>query len=763
MADLLGYSDPESLQDDSGDVQGSAVVVITGPGDYSGTATSDPVTGVLRIGPLPIGEYTGHYGARTWPIPVYAQAADVQDAYDGAAAVGDDIAAALADEITARNLAITTAIDALVAGAPGTLNTLNEIAAQLATDESAAAAIVASIAALDKASVGLGNVDNTSDANKPVSTATAAAITAAVDALVAGAPGALNTLNELATQLASDETAAAALTTAVGLRGIDVSHGSTAGTARPTSTLPVTWHGTAVPSNAIARDLWYDEANDLLKRYTGSAWVAAGSGAYAPISGSLKYRAVNPNAVIANLWAAYPTGVVCAHRNGPMTLPEDTVLGGQACVAAGVPMLQFNVWALPDGTSGCVHDSTIDRTTTSSGNIADQTSASLLNLVLDPVTYTGPGWANIPNGVPTATQLLDAFGGNVALMFELMDTVVKVRLTEQIVARGLQKTVIFTSRFYADLAYPISQGIEGWFIDDTGATPAATLLAAGVTGVCVKSNYVTGSGGVSQAAIDAYRAAGLKICIYTILRETDYYVNAYTPGTIDVIASDDPLYTQSVHSGTYRHRVTSDKYGAGFFVPGMFPGKANANVTTYKDANNKGRGTILSGGRWQFDGGNPGTSLWAMLGSFCPIATPTAFTFSFSLSIDTADTTTSSWAAIFLCAATDASYNDGAGLTAANSGYQFLIRQTGSMESARIDAGVGTSLTTQATAALTTSSVATFTIQVTSTQVILTRTDSGGFTPLVITHSGYRGAYLHWGAKINTGNGRYSIKALSIA
>lgn len=81
--------------------------------------------------------------------------------------------------------------DIILDSAPGTLNTLNELAAALGDDADFSATVTASIATkapiesptftgtvsgVTKAHVGLGNVDNTTDANKPVSTATQAAL-----------------------------------------------------------------------------------------------------------------------------------------------------------------------------------------------------------------------------------------------------------------------------------------------------------------------------------------------------------------------------------------------------------------------------------------------------------------------------------------------------------------------------------------------------------------------------------------------------------
>ena len=82
---------------------------------------------------------------------------------------------------------VRTEVAAIVNSAPGTLDTLNELAAALGDDPNFATTVTNSlsekaplesptftgtVAGITKSMVGLGNVDNTSDASKPVSTAT---------------------------------------------------------------------------------------------------------------------------------------------------------------------------------------------------------------------------------------------------------------------------------------------------------------------------------------------------------------------------------------------------------------------------------------------------------------------------------------------------------------------------------------------------------------------------------------------------------------
>jgi hypothetical protein len=104
----------------------------------------------------------------------------------------DSALAAKADQATTYTKTETNAaIQSIVGAAPAALDTLAEIAAQLANDQSAAAALTntvslkadiasptftGTVSGITKAMVGLGSVDNTSDAAKPVSTAQATAI-----------------------------------------------------------------------------------------------------------------------------------------------------------------------------------------------------------------------------------------------------------------------------------------------------------------------------------------------------------------------------------------------------------------------------------------------------------------------------------------------------------------------------------------------------------------------------------------------------------
>ncbi|WP_083370192.1 phage tail protein [Chromobacterium sphagni] len=105
----------------------------------------------------------------------------------------------------ASKVELQAAIDGVVAGAPGALNTLQKLAAALGNDSNYAATITKQLTSkADKASTlaGYGIADAASKAE----------LQASIDGVVAGAPGALNTLQKLATALGNDSNYAATIT-----------------------------------------------------------------------------------------------------------------------------------------------------------------------------------------------------------------------------------------------------------------------------------------------------------------------------------------------------------------------------------------------------------------------------------------------------------------------------------------------------------------------------------------------------------------------
>lgn len=118
--------------------------------------------------------YLNPSGAAT--VPVKATGAEVNTGTDDAKFV---TAKAIEDSDYAKTAAITSAVEAAVSalldGAPGALDTLNELAAAFGDDANFATTVINALA-LKANAADFDNVDNTADADKPVSTAQQAAL-----------------------------------------------------------------------------------------------------------------------------------------------------------------------------------------------------------------------------------------------------------------------------------------------------------------------------------------------------------------------------------------------------------------------------------------------------------------------------------------------------------------------------------------------------------------------------------------------------------
>ena len=189
-------------------------------------------------------------------------------------------------------------IQAIVGAAPTALDTLVEIAAQLASDESAAGALTTAVSlkapiasptftgtvsGITKAMVGLGSVDNTTDADKPVSTAMQTALDlkanqvttytkTQVDAAIASATPSFSTLTGKPTTIAgygiTDGMTAAAISTAIGVE-------TTRATAAEALKAPLTSPTLVTPNIGVATGTSLSLSGDM--NVTGNVFISGTS------------------------------------------------------------------------------------------------------------------------------------------------------------------------------------------------------------------------------------------------------------------------------------------------------------------------------------------------------------------------------------------------------------------------------------------------------------------------------------------------------
>jgi glycerophosphoryl diester phosphodiesterase len=98
--------------------------------------------------------------------------------------------------------------------------------------------------------------------------------------------------------------------------------------------------------------------------------------------------------------AAQP--LVAAHRGGAALWPENSLLAFRNALALGVDFLETDVHLSADGEPVILHDPTLDRTTTSTGPVADRRLADLSSVRLRAADGT-----LTDEPLPTLAQLLD--------------------------------------------------------------------------------------------------------------------------------------------------------------------------------------------------------------------------------------------------------------------------------------------------------------------------------------------------------------------
>src|SRR3712207_1196102 len=128
----------------------------------------------------------------------------------------------------------------------------------------------------------------------------------------------------------------------------------------------------------------------------------------------LQRGGVSPAASEGPAWSSLSPGAVVPHRGGSLQVPEHTLEGYRIAIGDGVGMIECDVRTLADGSLAVMHDSTVDRVTTSTGNVADYTAASWKTLTMDSSAVLGGGWADGQRPV-LFEEVLEEFGNRVLI------------------------------------------------------------------------------------------------------------------------------------------------------------------------------------------------------------------------------------------------------------------------------------------------------------------------------------------------------------
>lgn len=424
----------------------------------------------------------------------------------------------------------------------------------------------------------------------------------------------------------------------------------------------------------------------------------------------------------------YP--IVVAHRCGQWGAGEQTIESGEIALASGALGLELDARVTGDGAVIAMHDATIDRTTTGTGNVSSASLTQLAQVVrVDPNTpLSATAYGTFV--VPTVEQFIDRFAGRVILMVEDqgLTPTQRTSASERWASLGGKHAVVIQSFQQSTCEAWAALGWQTMLLSTSDVADPTALYAAGVRWVGYE---FTGTGTAGEVArITAAKAAGLKVATWVGQRRRE--VAAALAAGVDAPMTDRP----SLALATPTNRSVS-------FLPGVWPGDGTL-PGTYSggtDVAVSTSGLLLSGGAGERN---------AMIGECGPI-TATTFTVTVVFRFASAP---AGWFSIAVAGPDDREHKGtGAG------GYHALLRATGVIDLYRSDGNSATKISTHAGAGALSSGVDyTLTLTVSPSQVTATvGANSASFADTTYRHA----AWWPHVASTSTADGHYKSVAVS--
>ncbi|MCZ2826153.1 MULTISPECIES: glycerophosphodiester phosphodiesterase [unclassified Modestobacter] len=351
---------------------------------------------------------------------------------------------------------------------------------------------------------------------------------------------------------------------------------------------------------------------------------------------------------------------VIAHRGGSLQVPEHTMEGYRFAVDQGLEVIEQDVSRLADGGLAVMHDGTVDRMTTSTGNVADHTSVSWRQLHIDASVILGGGW---PDGLrpPLFEEVLTEFGNRVLLCAEAKSSDAMGPMIDALEQHGVSpESMLLQSFALADCRLACSRG---WPVIWLGNTDVARAAAEGIGWIGPAAGRIT------PAVCTAAHAAGVEVATYTVNRR--HQRDAVVAAGVDAIFSDDPRYIAGDAC-----RRTSDLFADQTWLPGMLPDTSRGRF--HPDDSS-----------WGLDVSD---TVHSTLMGFLAPPDPEAFTLRLDVRVDqTWEDSCRSGAFVFL-STDDHRYRPASGSSPGANGYRFLLRGDGDLDVHRVVEGVATTL-----------------------------------------------------------------------
>ncbi|MGW0780339.1 glycerophosphodiester phosphodiesterase [Streptomyces sp. NPDC002913] len=410
-----------------------------------------------------------------------------------------------------------------------------------------------------------------------------------------------------------------------------------------------------------------------------------------------------------------------AHRGGGMVRPEHTLVGYWASAAMGFP-LEVSVNVDASGELWCLHDTTLDRTTYSTGALNTYTTEEAgQRVVTNGRTMLGQGWTDQPM-VPLR-QVLDEFLGRIPILLEPKgnDAVVPCQNLLDTHYPHAPRSVVWKAHIgTASLPWAKSRGYRTWVYLDAGTSDAT------MDGKDSMVDYWGVQTTFTDLRIQQVVARGKPVFSWPVYRRSQ--VTRLTGlGVVGIMASDPRYVSTNLPQRTASRWDLQVKECGG--TPTLDYDAAYA--LKYEDGADLG---------WVSINALPNQSYG--LGTYSPIQGSAAgYRITFDMKYKTLPASTIHGGYYFGKASDDV-YRFGT--ANATGGYHVVMRASGDMQLYRHTAAstagtqIGSTITTTPPVADTAMS---FQVNVTPTTVELRRTDSTGWTTGAIADTTYRGGY----------------------
>lgn len=414
-----------------------------------------------------------------------------------------------------------------------------------------------------------------------------------------------------------------------------------------------------------------------------------------------------------------------AHRGSAALFPEQTYTAFDNSLKNGQLLLESDVRLLADGKPGLMHDATVDRTTTSTGNVSSFTESGWRELKIDGNTWHGSNYGDAL-AAPLFSEWVAKYKGNAILAPEDKDWQSMTAIISVLRKAKVSKDQVLLQCFALNpLLQAVAESYHACYLV-SGAEDPSPAVAAGVKWA-----------GLAASATDdqmrTWVASGLKVLVWTVNRR--YVRDRKLALGAKGFFSDDPAYLKG-NAPLY----TTDRFDLQTWVSGMLGNSGDLSLS--------GRGRFFGNGYWGYSQTTTAYS-GCLQGYLCPIkgvSAPTNYGISLSITFGpAANEDLTRWASVFIATDDKPFVNSGSDSTV---GYHVLFRKSGNIDVYRKRAGLGPELLAGVVgAAILTDQEVRYRIGVTASEVTVARLNSDGTIYYAATahDTSSRGGYLHLG------------------